>query len=535
MFRRTFWIWVSLFVGGVCSTDAQEKAPMEISASTVRVMSYNIRYGTARDGANAWDKRKDFLLATIQEHDVDLLGTQETLGFQRDFLAKGLPEFTTVGVGREDGKEKGEMTAVFFRTARFELLDSGHFWLSETPEVAGSKSWDSSLPRMVTWVKLRDRSKLVTEPILFMNTHFDHIGKVARKESSVLVRRKLLELGKDCRLILTGDFNSAENSEPYQALFSAQNDVTSPVQDSYRIYQPKVLPNEGTSTSTFEVKKSTGARIDWIACSPTWEVRAAWIDRTHRNGSTPSDHFAVLAVLRPEQKAKTLRVLTYNIHHAEGTDKKLDLVRIARIIRNADPDLVAVQEVDVVTQRTLKVDQAAELIRLTGLNGHFEKAIDFQGGAYGQMVLSRFPIKEAKVHLLPMQAKEEQRIAVETLLETTPPLRMVSTHWHHQGNDLRVIQAKKLAELLANVKEPIILAGDFNTTRKSEPLQGYDEGWSFATDFAPLQKDPEADAAKMIDLILYRPKDQWTVTDAKVILEPLASDHHPVLAVLQFK
>jgi endonuclease/exonuclease/phosphatase family metal-dependent hydrolase len=142
----------------------------------VRVMSFNVRYGTARDGDNHWDKRKDFLAGRVTAFDPDLLGTQETLAFQRDFLAARLKGHTSYGVGRDDGKEDGEQAALFYRTARFEKVGGGHFWLSETPNKVGSKGWDAALPRLATWVKLKDRTAADAPPVLFLNTHFDHKG-----------------------------------------------------------------------------------------------------------------------------------------------------------------------------------------------------------------------------------------------------------------------------------------------------------------------------------------------------------------------
>jgi endonuclease/exonuclease/phosphatase family metal-dependent hydrolase len=263
----------------------------------LRVMSYNIRYGTAPDGENHWERRKEFLVATIRAFSPDLLGTQETLSFQRDYLAEHMPEYEVLGVGREDGKERGEMMAVFWRKDRFEVIDSGHFWLSETPEIPGSKSWDSSLPRMVTWVKLRDRLAESKPPIVWFNTHFDHRGAVARRESARLIRRKLEELGKGCSLIIAGDFNAGESSEPYRILFGMSEDGRlSPVVDTFRVAFPVRGAEEGT-LSGFDVRNVTGPRIDWIACSRDWTVVKAGIDRTARDGRTPSDHFAVYAVL----------------------------------------------------------------------------------------------------------------------------------------------------------------------------------------------------------------------------------------------
>jgi endonuclease/exonuclease/phosphatase family metal-dependent hydrolase len=264
-------------------------------SSDIKVMSFNIRYGTAEDGENHWDKRKDFLVDTVKAFGPDLLGTQETLGFQHDFLAKKLDGYGVLGVGRDDGKEKGEMMAVYWREARFEKIEGGHFWLSTTPEEAGSKSWDTSLPRMATWVKLKDKQG--GKPVLLLNTHFDHWGWQARLESAKLLRDKIVTLGQGCSVIITGDFNTGEDSAPYQALFGHKASEESPVRDSYRICHPQKGETEGTF-SGFRAGPSQGSRIDWIGVSRDWTVVAAGIDRTAKEGKTPSDHFPVTAVLR---------------------------------------------------------------------------------------------------------------------------------------------------------------------------------------------------------------------------------------------
>lgn len=263
----------------------------------IRVMSFNIRYGTAADGDNHWNRRKEFLVETIKAFDPDLLGTQETLGFQRDFLAEKLEQYESVGVGREDGRENGEMMALYYRKSRFKKLAGGHFWLSETPEIAGSKSWGSSLPRMVTWVKLQDSKSAGAKPVAFFNTHFDHLGVNARFESARLLRRQLLTLGKDCSIVVTGDFNTGEGGRPYQNLFDRIDDQDSPVIDTYRRVHPRREAIEGTF-SGFVPTANSGARIDWIAVSREWQVVQAEIIRTGRDGRTPSDHFPVVATLR---------------------------------------------------------------------------------------------------------------------------------------------------------------------------------------------------------------------------------------------
>jgi endonuclease/exonuclease/phosphatase family metal-dependent hydrolase len=269
-------------------------------AEDLRVMSFNIRYGTANDGENHWDKRKEFVVETVRTFHPDLLGTQETLGFQRDYLAEHLSGYEAVGVGRDHGDERGEMTAVLFRKERFEKLAVGHFWLSETPDVPGSKSWDTSLTRMVTWLKLKDLKSTPPSEIYFFNTHFDHRGQLARQESARLIRKKIAELAGATPTIVTGDFNAGEGSPPYQALFTEDGPVN--LLDTFRITHQQRSNSEGTF-SAFKSTETHGDRIDWIACTNHWTVKSAEIDRTERDGRTPSDHFPVTAVLnRPESK-----------------------------------------------------------------------------------------------------------------------------------------------------------------------------------------------------------------------------------------
>ncbi len=288
----------SLLVTAVCavSVTALLHAADPDAASDIKVMSYNLRYGTAKDGENHWDKRKHFLAETIKAVNPDLLGTQETLGFQRDFVAAALPGHEVLAVGREDGQEKGEMTAIYWRKDRFEKVDGGHFWLSTTPEAAGSKGWDTSLPRMATWVRLKDKAH-EGQPVLWINTHFDHVGTVARIEAAKLIRDRLVTLGKDCSLIVTGDFNSSEGSEAYQALFGKREDEESPVVDSYRAAHPQRAEFEGTTTP-FLATPSKSARIDWIGVSRDWKVIESAIDHPDHEGRTSSDHFPVHAIIR---------------------------------------------------------------------------------------------------------------------------------------------------------------------------------------------------------------------------------------------
>ena len=159
------------------------------SAGSLTVMSFNVRYGTADDGDDAWPHRRGHVVATITAAGPDLLGTQECLAFQREELAAALPAFAVIGVGRDDGNEAGEMCASFYRRDRFDLLDHGTFWLSETPDEVASRGWDAALPRIATWLRLRDRPS--GRELLWLNTHFDHRGAEARLESLTLLHRWL--------------------------------------------------------------------------------------------------------------------------------------------------------------------------------------------------------------------------------------------------------------------------------------------------------------------------------------------------------
>jgi endonuclease/exonuclease/phosphatase family metal-dependent hydrolase len=194
---------------------------LSLTAQDLNVMSFNIRYNTPKDSLDAWPLRKDNVAAQILFHDVHLLGVQEALHGQMTDLLERLPRFKYKGVGRDDGKEKGEYSAIFYDTTRLQALQSKTFWLSETPELAGSKGWDAQITRIVTWVKFRDRK---TKKIFFaFNTHFDHIGQAARKESARLLLQKVKEIAGSTPAVVTGDFNAMPTDEPIQVITDKNN------------------------------------------------------------------------------------------------------------------------------------------------------------------------------------------------------------------------------------------------------------------------------------------------------------------------
>lgn len=267
----------------LCTSAVAQQSP-----APLRVMSFNIRYGLANDGENHWKHRDEHVIATIKKFNPDLLGTQETLKFQAEYLKSKLTDYEHFGRSREAKNEEGEQTAIFYRRDRFQRMGAGHFWLSETPEKVGSKSWDSSLPRMASWVKLKDTK--TNESLVFLNTHFDHRGSEARRQSAITIRNWFSKI-KDTQVIVTGDFNCAEKSGPYEQLVTKSELV-----DAYRIAHPERGEQEGTFNGW--KPRFTGGRIDWILSTPDLQVKSAKICRDEYDGHFPSDHFPVTAILQ---------------------------------------------------------------------------------------------------------------------------------------------------------------------------------------------------------------------------------------------
>lgn len=243
---------------------------------------------------------------------------------------------------------------------------------------------------------------------------------------------------------------------------------------------------------------------------------------------------AFCSPLPAAEGGKELRVLCYNIHVGIGMDKELDLPRVAEVIKAQKPDLVALQEVDYMTERTKKVDQAKTLGQLTGMHHAFGRTIDLTGGHYGIAILSKFPIQSHTITQLPRLERQEDRGALETILEVPEggKMRFVCTHFCHINEERRTKQAEKINELFTKDELLTIVAGDFNAEPESPTIKKMNEHWTDATDRTPTfsSTDPKI----KIDYVFYRPKDKLKLKETKVIEEKLASDHRPVLCVLEF-
>lgn len=232
-----------------------------------------------------------------------------------------------------------------------------------------------------------------------------------------------------------------------------------------------------------------------------------------------------------------LRILCYNIHHAEGVDRKLDVERIASVIRSVKPDLVALQEVDQKVKRTQAVDQPAELAKLTKMQVVFGANIELQGGHYGNAVLSRFRITRHKNQLLPNIDGSEQRGVIETEIkvpDSEASLLLLATHLDFRADDHeRLASTKVINELAAKHGDrPGLLAGDLNATPESKTLQQLEAMWTRANEKL-MPTVPVNQPTKQIDFILYRPRDRWKVIEVEVLDEAVASDHRAIFAVLE--
>ena len=259
MKTKSLFLLIGLVV--LCLSSCTEKK----ATTAFTVASYNLRQANHGDSiaGNGWGKRYPVIAQMVQFYDFDIFGTQECFLHQLENMKSSLPGYDYIGVGRDDGKKQGEHSAIFYRTDKFELMDHGDFWLSETPDVP-SKGWVAALPRICSWGHFK--FKETGFEFLFFNLHMDHIGKKARVESALLVQNKMKEFNSELPAILTGDFNVDQTHESYHALVSQ-----GVLCDSYEKAEERFALNgtfNGFNPNTF-----TESRIDHVFLSPVFHVK----------------------------------------------------------------------------------------------------------------------------------------------------------------------------------------------------------------------------------------------------------------------
>lgn len=259
------------------------------TAQQLRIATFNLRFDNPRDSGNLWVDRSPAVTSLIRYHDFDVFGTQEGLKNQLDDIQKSLPQYAYSGAGRDDGKDKGEHSAIFYKTERFTLLEKGNFWLSETPEKP-SMGWDGKCCyRICSWVYLQD--KKTKKKFYLFNAHFDHQGIKARNESSRLVLQKIKEVAKNEPVVLTGDLNGDHNSEWYKTIAASGL-----VKDTYS--QVKYPYANNASFNAFGKQLAGDEIIDHVFTTQQFQVVRWGLLTDSYHGKFPSDHFPVLVEMR---------------------------------------------------------------------------------------------------------------------------------------------------------------------------------------------------------------------------------------------
>lgn len=289
---RILWILISIvLITGVSAVFVQAQT----NSTLVEAITYNLRLDTDADGENQWNNRKERVASLIQFYEPDFLGIQEGLFHQLEYLDGELDGYQRIGVGRDDGAEEGEFSAIYYNSEKFELAEGTEqtIWLSETPGEP-SKSWDAALPRILTYGKFRDKSN--GRELYVFNTHFDHIGQQAREESSKLIVSTIGETTGDVPVVLMGDFNVTEDNPAYEVLTKSEPVLKDAF---YATELPHVGPDftfEGFGVGTGNEHR----RIDYIFTSDNVTVRKHAIISSFNNGFYPSDHLPVYAEIEIE-------------------------------------------------------------------------------------------------------------------------------------------------------------------------------------------------------------------------------------------
>ncbi len=279
---------------GLCCADASGAGAGDLE---LRIMSYNIRYGSANDGENHWKNRREMVSDVIRNHPSDVVGLQEALRFQMDEIRKDLPVYGEIGVAREDGNNEGEYSSVLYRTDRFGVGESGTFWFSDTPEVAGSNTWGNACVRICSWARLIETK--TGKAFYIYNLHLDHVSQPSREKSAILLAKRIKNRRYKDPFVVTGDFNTGENN-PVVTYLKGEIAIESPdgrkaktpvrMVDTFRVLHPDV---KDVRTAHGFRGTRRGNKIDYVFVPPGAKVLEAQILYDNVDGRYPSDHYPV--------------------------------------------------------------------------------------------------------------------------------------------------------------------------------------------------------------------------------------------------
>jgi endonuclease/exonuclease/phosphatase family metal-dependent hydrolase len=512
--------------------------------SDLKVLSWNIWHGGREDGKEVGPAR---VIDVIRDSAADVVAMQETYG-SGELIAKALgfhflPRGTNVSIHSrypilEDISVHKEFECV---GALIELPNKTQvacysIWLPYSAEIWAAGTRDTSKPEAMLAACKASHASL-------------------RTMWAAIAQRLSAPKYQHVPIVIAGDFNSMSHLDygeigwdQYHAVVPWQTSTIlseAGFVDSYRSCNPRIdRAQDSTWTPRFPEQEQD--RIDFIYCrgartqTVTVAAKASSVVREHRE-RFPSDHAALLSQLQIAHTATAntpkdlpIRVLSYNIRHGEGMDHQLNLERTAAAIRRLQPDFVGLQEVDLHTSRTSKVNQANQLGAMLKMQSAFGSFMPFQGGLYGMAVLSRYPIVNVESLRLPDGNEPRIALAVEALLPNGTTVLLVNVHFDWVEDDgFRFAQATMLAERLRKHGGPFVLLGDFNDGPDSRTLALFDQ-------IAQRTVKPANDRLtfsstkpeKEIDFIFCAPKNAWRIGRVEVIREPAASDHRPVVAEL---
>jgi len=279
--KKTLFLVIAMLMPIMFDSPSSTLNAKRQKTTKLRWGTFNIRLqndGDEKAGVG-WSVRKDRVADYIKANHIDVIGMQEVLHTQLEDLLARLPEYDYVGVGRTDGATKGEYSPVFFLKDRFKVMEKGNFWLSETPDVPGSKGWDAALERIASYVKLKD--KTTGKVFMAVNTHFDHVGVVARRESAKLIMRKIQEIVGKRPAVVTGDFNVTEDDEAYTTMLGGEM-VNGNLSNCKFLDAYHMTPNHTGATYTWHnfchLPPDKREKIDFIFITPTIRVTRSHIE-----------------------------------------------------------------------------------------------------------------------------------------------------------------------------------------------------------------------------------------------------------------
>lgn len=285
--RSALLLLLLVLVAGITNPSAHQAKKHQVC----KIISYNIRLDTKDDGTNAWPLRKNKVVKLLKSYSPDVFGLQEAMFHQMEYISKQMPGYERVGKCRDDGNTKGEASPVYYNKRKFKAGRSGTFWLSQTPAIIGSRGWDAACNRVVTWVELYP-SRTGDKPFVVFNTHFDHMGEIARRNSAILILHAIDSLAKNMDVIVMGDFNSKPEDEPIRIIEDSQK----PKLVNARMIALK-KDDPGYTYTGFSVKDHATEQIDYVFVKEDELVADYKVDQRSKKGFFPSDHLPVIVTV----------------------------------------------------------------------------------------------------------------------------------------------------------------------------------------------------------------------------------------------